>query len=110
MKNNFNSIGIDIFDNSDYKRFKKTLLYALTDLEKKYFDKIENKKNVQNYLISRWVAKEAIVKILDAKVNIRSLSILNHESGKPYCFEYPDIEISISHSKKSTICVAIWKN
>lgn len=110
MEKGYNSIGIDIFDNKDFKKFKKTLYYTLTTPEKEKFNSLVSKNQKKNYLISRWVAKEAIVKLLDAQSTIRSISVLNSSSGKPYCLEYPNIDISISHSNNSTVCVAIWKN
>jgi holo-[acyl-carrier protein] synthase len=68
------------------------------------------KKNPYPSMCGRFCAKEAIIKVLDAKVTFSDIEIVNTKTGKPLVFlnkKQSSIKISISHSRKYATAVAI---
>lgn len=104
-------LGIDIVLK---KKFAKVSLnQAKRILTSKEFDKFilfTTRKQKMEYLASRWAAKEAIFKALPqhSKINLFTIEILNDVSGKPYCSNFENIRLSISHFKRYVVCCCAY--
>lgn len=79
----------------------------LTSAEFARFNSLNDGLQVE-YLASRFAAKEAIVKATNREYTVNQIEILNYPSGKPYCSNIDNIELSISHEKKYSVAFAIW--
>lgn len=100
-------VGTDIVKNNRVK--SKIAKRILTENELAvYKSKHDDLKN--EYLASRFAAKEAIVKATNKMLDINKIEILNEENGKPYCTNIDGIEISISHEDEYSIAFAIYQN
>lgn len=99
-------IGTDIVQNSrvNDKIAKRILTSNEYEL---YQSKHPDLKN--EYLASRFAAKEAIVKATNKQYNINQIEILNEQDGKPYCSNINGIELSISHEHDYSIAFAIYQ-
>ena len=98
-------IGCDIVENSRlFNKSQRFIELILTFNEMKQFEIYGH-----SYLCGRFAAKEAIMKVLEntKKIAFTDIEILNDAEGMPYCINYPEIKISISHEKKFTIAVAL---
>ena len=99
------NIGCDIVENERLKNKSQEFInLILTEEEQK-----EYKKRGFLYLCGRFAAKEAIMKALPdtKKYHFLNFEILTDVEGQPYCTNYENIKISISHEKKYTMAVAI---
>ncbi len=99
------NIGCDIVSNNRLMNVNERFLdFVLTDKEK-----FEYTKHGLNYLYGRFAAKEAIMKVLrdTKKIVFTDIEVLNDKDGAPYCVNYSNIKISISHEKDYTIAVAL---
>lgn len=99
------NIGCDIVKNNRLiNKNERFIDLILTENEK-----IEYKKVGKTYLFGRFAAKEAIMKALPntKTYNFLDFEILSDSNGEPYCKNYKNIKISISHEKDYTIAVAI---
>lgn len=103
------SIGIDILNLKKIKLKENLISRILSEKELEIFNRISNKNRRKMFFSTIWVAKECIFKLGINNFSYKSLTILHDEKGKPYCLEYPDICLSISHEKKYTIGVAFIK-
>lgn len=99
-------IGTDIIKN---QRVKSNIAKRiLTENEYQiYLEKNDGLKN--EYLASRFAAKEAIVKATNKQYTINQIEILNTIEGKPYCSNIEGIELSISHEDQYSIAFAIYQ-
>lgn len=99
-------VGTDIIENSrvDLKIAKR----ILTEFEYEKYIQI-NDGLKQEYLASRFAAKEAIVKATDKMLTINQIEIANTASGKPYCRNIDGIHLSISHENKYSVAYAIYE-
>lgn len=105
-------IGIDIEEidriEEAYKRWGDRFLNRLfSEHEIEYCFR---KKNPYPSLCGRFCAKEAIIKVFDAKISFSDIEITNSKSGKPYVSiknKSSNIKISISHSRLYATAVAI---
>ena len=81
-------IGVDIVENSRFKKLLKKQNFAKRIFSQKELNIFKNKKNKILYLSKRFSAKEAFVKSLGTgfRYNIcfADISILNDKKGKPY--------------------------
>ncbi len=105
-------IGIDI---EDIERIKKAHLRW----KERFLNRIFNEKEIEYCfkktdpypsLCGRFCAKEAIIKVFDAKLHFSDIEVINKKSGKPEVFikgKKSNIKISISHTKKYATAVAI---
>lgn len=99
-------VGTDIVENIRVNL--KIAKRILTDYEyEKYMQVNDGLK--QEYLASRFAAKEAIVKATDKLMPINQIEIANTEGGKPYCKNIDGIHLSISHENKYSIAYAIYE-
>ncbi len=99
------NIGCDIVENKRLKNKSQEFInYVLTKNEQ-----IEYKKRGFLYLCGRFAVKEAIMKALPdtKKYNFLDFEILTNNDGSPYCVNYKNIKISISHEKTTTMAMAI---
>lgn len=97
-------IGTDIIQNSRVD--EKIASRILTENEQAVYQS-KHSSLKQEYLASRFAAKEAIVKATNKQYPISKIEILNDEDGKPYCSNIPGIELSISHERDYSIAFAI---
>lgn len=105
------NLGIDIV-------FKKKIISAnlnkakriLTEKEFNKFVSLRTKKQKREYLSGRWAAKEAIFKSLpnNLKLSLFNIEVLNYDSGQPYCTNFENIRLSISHSQYYVICCCAY--
>ncbi len=100
-------VGTDIVKNNRVK--PQIAKRILTDAE---FEQYQAKHiDLQNeFLASRFAAKEAIVKATNKQYLINQIEILNTNEGKPYCSNIPGIELSISHEDEYSVAFAIYEN
>lgn len=99
-------IGTDIIDNSRVKPIIAKRI--LTDSEYQIY--LSKNPALQNeYLASRFAAKEAIIKATNKLLPINQIEIANDPDGKPYCVNIPEIELSISHEKGYSVAFAIYQ-
>ncbi len=96
-------IGTDIVQNSrvNLKIAKK----VLTDQEMEIFLASNNQ---QQFLASRFCAKEAVIKATNKKYNLSTIEILNNEDGVPIC-NIKGVQVSISHENDYSVAFAIWE-
>lgn len=100
-------IGIDIEEKARFNNISdKFIRRILTKNEINEFNKIKNINKKISYLSSRWACKEAIFKI-NNNVNISDIEILNDFNGRPFCSNYNNIKLSISHTDKLVIAIAL---
>ncbi len=100
-------VGTDIVKNSRVK--PQIAKRILTTAE--YHQYQAKHVDLQNeFLASRFAAKEAIVKATNKQFLINQIEILNTTEGKPYCSNIPGIELSISHEEEYSIAFAIYQN
>lgn len=115
---NFN-VGIDC---EDIQRWYNMLPKLEEGAQHKLFTEAEHQycksfKNPAAHYASRWCAKEALLKALSpfCKVDLRKIEIANDRDGKPF-FVVSDpevaklnltVRISLSHSKKTAIAIAV---
>ncbi|KPK33502.1 MAG: 4'-phosphopantetheinyl transferase [Chlamydiae bacterium SM23_39] len=104
-----------------YERYKIAFLKKIfTEEEIKYCFRY---KNFIIHFAGKFSAKEAVVKALGIgfgkKISFTDIEILNEKNGRPFVsfskkikknFKNPKILISISHSKKFAMAVAILLN
>lgn len=105
-------IGVDIVENSRFNKLDiKTIKRFLTKNEFKEYEKLEETYKI-NYLASRWSAKEAIFKAINKinKINLINIEILYDSDNLAYCSNVENVKLSISHSEKNTISMAIFIN
>ena len=80
--------GVDIIDNSRFKKLFKKKKFVNRICSQKELNIIKNKKNKILYLSKRFSAKEAFVKSLGIgfreNLCFKDISILNDKKGKPY--------------------------
>ena len=107
-------IGIDI---EEVKRFNKYLKDSKITKRIFFQEEIEysfSKKNVAQHLAARFAAKEAVWKAFSAKkkITITDIKIINNKCGKPEVFianrKVKKIELSISHTNKYAVAVALF--
>ncbi len=98
-------VGTDIIENArvDLKIAKRVLTENEYNI---YLSKHEDLR--QEYLASRFAAKEAIVKATSKKYTINQIEILNDDEGKPYS-NVEGIELSISHENNYSVAFAIYQ-
>jgi holo-[acyl-carrier protein] synthase len=102
-------IGIDIQKTNAFKDFKKN---------KKFYEHIFTEEEIKNCLkradykscfCAKFCIKEAVIKVLDKKVSLKEVEVLNSPSGKPYIQikskKRADISVSLSHTEG--ICVGL---
>ena len=108
-------VGIDVLEIKRVKSILK-LEKIFTEKEIQYFNKFKNK---EEHIAGTFCAKEAVFKCLNLKLLVhKEIEILHDENNKPYVKFYgktkeyflknfKEIEISISHTKKTATAVAI---
>ncbi len=99
-------IGTDIIKN---ERVKPNIAKRI--LTKREYSVYEQKNDSlkNEYLASRFAAKEAIVKATNKQYTVNQIEILNTDSGKPYCTNILGIELSISHEQEYSVAFAIYQ-
>ncbi len=97
-------IGTDIIKNERVKPTIAKRILTVSEYEI-YCQKNDDLKN--EYLASRFAAKEAIVKATNKQYTINQIEILNTAEGKPYCSNIEGIELSISHEDEYSVAFAI---
>lgn len=115
---NFN-VGIDC---EDIERWRRMLPKLIEGVQRKLFTEEEHRycrsyKDPAPHYAGRWCVKEAVVKALSPfhKVGVRQVEILADQNGRPFCKFHdpgilklePVVRISISHSKKTAVAVAM---
>jgi holo-[acyl-carrier protein] synthase len=106
-------IGIDIEEVKKFMKYvknKEYLSHIFTDEEILYSF---SKKNTAQHLAARFAAKEAVWKAMNIKKKliITDISVKNTKDGKPQVYiknkKYKTINISLSHTNKYAVAVAI---
>lgn len=107
-------IGIDMEEISRFKKFNANSAFV-----KRYFSKKEiaycfSKPKPSVHLAGRFAAKEATYKATGISLNFKDIEIINKPNGAPVLFilgkKYKKISISISHSSKHAVAVALSEN
>ncbi|MDR1663078.1 MAG: holo-ACP synthase [Endomicrobium sp.] len=109
------NIGIDIEEVKRFDKYINDKAYLKRIFSKKEILYSLAKKNAAQYLAARFAAKEAIWKALSSSKNkkliITDISVRNDKDGKPRVYvknkKYSKINISLSHTKKYVVVVAI---
>jgi len=70
--------------------------------------KFNDSKNKEQFLASRFAAKEAIIKATNKKYLFKDIIISNDKYGAPTT-NIEGIKITISHEKNIAIAFAIWE-
>lgn len=109
MENKY-SIGIDVehierFDVNDKILIKKIFIGN----EITYFEKLQDKEDQQRYMAKIWSLKEAIFKS-NNDFNFSMIEIIQLDSGKLICKNFPELSISISYCNKTITAVALYEN
>lgn len=99
--------GIQIID--EVNEFEKNSLYKeiLTPQEQKIFNSFKFKKKREDWFAGRIAAKKAFkqyLNIIGKSYNI-NISVFNNQDGSPYIYEFPHLELSISHSSQYAISI-----
>ncbi len=106
---NIKSIGVDIVKNSRLK--PKHLNYTLNKKELIEYTHITSTKAKQEYLASRWAAKEAIIKAYNLKVSFKDIEIISNEDKAPTVYlkgkKSDKTLLSISHEKDYSIAFCV---
>ena len=99
------NIGCDIIQNKRLKDKDDDFINLV--LTKK--EQLEYKKRGLLYLCGRFACKEAIMKAFPntKEYNFLDFEILTNKDGSPYCTNYDNVKISISHEKEYTIAFVI---
>ena len=104
-------VGIDIQEIASFKDFKKNKRFYERVFSPQEINFCLKRKDYRSCFCAKFCVKEAIIKALNEKLLFKDIEILNKVSGKPYVKvkskERKDILISLSHSKKNCIGVAI---
>ncbi len=99
-------VGTDIIKNDRVSAKIATRILTTKEYQA-YVSKNDELKN--EYLASRFAAKEAIVKATNKQYNINKIEILNDNDGKPYCSNIDGIQLSISHEQEYSVAFAIFQ-
>jgi len=106
-----NSIGIDIEELSNFKTVED---YRDDNFYKQNFSEQEIahcllQENILQSFAGKFAAKEAIVKADNSLINnpFNKIEVLNDKNGKPF---FQNLVVSISHTNKLTIAVAMQIN
>ena len=78
-------------------------------LSKEEYEIFDKKSNKEEFLASRFAAKEAIVKATNKKYLFNDIIITNDENGAPTT-NISGVKITISHEKENAIAFAIWED
>ena len=105
-------IGIDIVDIEEIE--EKKLERILNDSEREYVERSDNPERRREVVAGLFAGKEAVFKAmkcsnLGVKI-LRDIEIRHEESGRPYVVfrgEKIKMELSISHTSKTAVAVAI---
>lgn len=105
------SIGIDIEKTKKFKSSKKNNQLINLLFSEKEIEYCQNKKEPHLAFSGKFCAKEAVVKALKGKVDIKKVEILNSAKGEPEIYisgkKRPEIECSISHIDDLAIAIVI---
>lgn len=74
---------------------------TLSSLELEHLDRFAMPKKKLQWLSGRYAVKTALFKYMTARdrlLELNCIDILNKETSAPYLVQYPDIQISITHS------------
>lgn len=97
-------IGVDVVQ---ITRVKEVISNHILTINEK--DQFNNAVNKQEFLASRFAAKEAVIKATDKKYSWQEIEITNTPTGKPIC-NIDGIQISITHEKECAIAFCIWED
>jgi holo-[acyl-carrier protein] synthase len=108
------NVGIDIEEVKRFVKYVKDKSYLKRIFSKEEIAYSLLKKNVSQHLAVRFAAKEAVWKALSTenkKLFITDISIKDDKNGKPQVYikniKYKKIDISLSHTRKYAVAVAI---
>ena len=104
-------IGIDIEKIIRFEEVSKNFLDNIfTQKERKYCD---GKATPSVSYSGKFCAKEAVVKALDRKLNLKRIEIINTESGKPEIYidkkKADNLKCSISHTEDYSIAFVLME-
>lgn len=99
-------IGIDIVDLSRIDDTNEAFVRrCLTEKEREELKLRRSPARRKEYIGGRFAAKEAIFKACGAR-DFLGFSILNREDGRPYVYDHPELDISISHDGGYAVAAA----
>ncbi|MDR3330919.1 MAG: holo-ACP synthase [Endomicrobium sp.] len=108
------NIGVDIEEVEKFNKYIKNKEYLERIFAMEEILYSFSKKNTTQHLAVRFAAKEAVLKALrskNKKIIIVDISVKNNKDGKPEIYiknkKYKNIDISLSHTKRYAIAVAI---
>ncbi|MBN8636608.1 MAG: 4'-phosphopantetheinyl transferase superfamily protein [Anaerolineae bacterium] len=77
----------------------------LSDQEWGIFTQLKTEKRAHDWLMGRWTAKQLLHQLTNAPHS--AIRIFNHANGAPYCPDFPQYSLSISHSGDHAVCAVI---
>ena len=105
------AIGIDIVDICRFNKYTKNDLFLRKNFSRYELNYCFAFKDPAPHLAGIFAAKEAVCKSLHKKIFQSSIRIIHNENGKPIASLakkiLSSISLSISHSEKSAVVVAI---
>jgi holo-[acyl-carrier protein] synthase len=108
-------LGVDIEEVKRFNKYLKNPTIIKRIFSQEEIEYSSSKKNVAQHLAVRFAAKEAVWKALSSKnrkIAITDIKIINDKDGKPKVFiknkKVAKIELSISHTNKYAVAVAIF--
>jgi 4'-phosphopantetheinyl transferase len=77
----------------------------LSEQEWGIFTQLKTDKRAHDWLMGRWTAKHLLHEITGAPLD--QIRIFNQPNGAPYCPDFPDYRLSISHSGDHALCAVV---
>lgn len=112
-------VGIDVLETERFIGYGRSRLERIfTSKEMEYFDRFSGK---ETHICGNFCAKEAFLKALKIGIggglSLRDIEVLHMDSGAPYInrengkvkklLKDREVEISISHTKKTSVAICI---
>jgi 4'-phosphopantetheinyl transferase len=79
----------------------------LSPAESQCFEALKTPKRRHDWLLGRWTAKHLVQAVIGQGHALDTLIIMNGADGAPYLPEYPQFDLSISHSHGFAFCALV---
>jgi holo-[acyl-carrier protein] synthase len=105
------SVGIDIEKIDRFGKDKNSRELINFVFTKKEIGQCQEKKEPAVAFAGKFCAKEAVVKALGEKIDLREIEIINSKKGRPEVYlrgqKRKDIQCSLSHTEELAIALAV---
>jgi len=106
-----NNVGIDIEEVGTFKKELNNELFLCKIFSNQEIKYCKSKMEPHLSFAGKFCAKEAVIKSLNKKIEMKSIEILNNRNGQPEVYingkKEKKIKCSISHSNTYAIAIAI---